>query len=156
MRQTLPNINMKHFFMNIFYIESFWPQKKHNITFLFSSILLKHSHNFDYLNQPLNMSMRVCYLDCLEAGLFLYLVIHRETLLHPLELLYFQLWPYWLSLALTKFKPFWRWCIALTITGFLDFVHCRFRLAFSKGPNRVGVSPFTWGRKHIQFRKRVL
>jgi hypothetical protein len=52
-------------------------------------------------NQPLNMSMRVCYLDCHEARLCCYLVIHIETLLHPLQLLYFHLWPiYWLSLVL--------------------------------------------------------
>jgi hypothetical protein len=28
------------------------------------------------------------------------------------------------------------------------------RAALSKGPNRVGVSPLTWGRKHIHFPKR--
>jgi hypothetical protein len=60
-------------------------------------------------------------------------------------------------------KEFCRWCITLRITGFLDFVHCPvflklenttfrkqdvflssgelLRLAFSKGPNRVGVFP---------------
>jgi hypothetical protein len=51
-------------------------------------------------NQPLNMRMRVCYLDCHEAGLCCYLVIHIEILLHPWQLFYFHLWPiYWLSLV---------------------------------------------------------
>jgi hypothetical protein len=44
--------------------------------------------------------MRVCYLDCHEAGLCCYLVIHTENLLHPLQLLYFHLWPvYWLTIV---------------------------------------------------------
>jgi hypothetical protein len=34
---------------------------------------------FDYLNQPLNMRMRVCYVDCHEAGLCCYLVTHIKT-----------------------------------------------------------------------------
>jgi hypothetical protein len=43
--------------------------------------------------------MCICYLDCDEAGLFCYLVIQIETLLHPLQLFYFHLWlTYWLSL----------------------------------------------------------
>jgi hypothetical protein len=46
------------------------------------------------------MHMRVCYLDCREAGLCCYLSIHIENLLRPLQLFYFQLWPiYWLSLV---------------------------------------------------------
>jgi hypothetical protein len=63
----------KHFFMIILCIESFCPQKVHNRTLLFSSTLLKHSHHFDYQNQPLNKWMLVCYLDCREAGLCYYL-----------------------------------------------------------------------------------
>jgi hypothetical protein len=39
------------------------------------------------------MSMRVCYLDCHEAGLCCYLVIHIETLLRPLQLFHFHLTP---------------------------------------------------------------
>jgi hypothetical protein len=59
----------------------------------------KHSHRYDYRNQPLNMRMRVCYLDCHETGLCCYLVIHVENLLRPLELFCFHLWPiYWLYL----------------------------------------------------------
>jgi hypothetical protein len=63
--------------------------------------LLKHSPHFDCWNQPINMCMHVCYLDCHEAGLCCYLVIHilAENLLHPLQLFHFHLWPiYWLSL----------------------------------------------------------
>jgi hypothetical protein len=61
--------------------------------------LFKHSHQFDYWNQPVNMRMYACYLDCLEAGLCCYLlVIHRANISHPLQLCYFHLWPiYWLS-----------------------------------------------------------
>jgi hypothetical protein len=61
--------------MNILCIESFCPQKTHNRTLLFVSTLLKHDHNFDYWNWPLNMCMCICYLDCHEAGLCCYLVI---------------------------------------------------------------------------------
>jgi hypothetical protein len=44
--------------------------------------------------------MRVCYLDCHEAGLCCYLVVHIENLLRQLKLFYFHLWHiYWLSLA---------------------------------------------------------
>jgi hypothetical protein len=42
---------------------------------LFGSIHLKHGRDFNYISQPLNMRMRVCYLDCHEAGLCCYLVI---------------------------------------------------------------------------------
>jgi hypothetical protein len=77
----------------------FSPQKTHNSTLLFGSNLPKHSRHFDYWNQPLNMCMHVCCLDCHEAGLCCYLVIHTENLLRPLQLLYFRLWPiYWLPL----------------------------------------------------------
>jgi hypothetical protein len=45
------------------------------------------------------MQMQVYYLDCHEAGLCCYLVIHTETLLCSLKPFYFYLWPiYWLSL----------------------------------------------------------
>jgi hypothetical protein len=51
------------------------------------------------------MHMRVCYIDCHEAGLCCYLVIHIENLLHPLQLLYFYLWPiYWFSLIADHFQ----------------------------------------------------
>jgi hypothetical protein len=54
----------------------------------------QHSRHFDYCNQPLNMCLCICCLDCHEAGLCCYLVIHVENLLH---LFYFHLWPiYWL------------------------------------------------------------
>jgi hypothetical protein len=43
--QTLPTVERKHFFMNILCIESFWPQKTHNITLLFGSTLFKHGRH---------------------------------------------------------------------------------------------------------------
>jgi hypothetical protein len=88
--QTLPTINMKHFFINILCIESFCPQKSQNRMLLFGSKILKHGRHFDYWNQPLNMHMCGCYLDCHKDGLWCYLVIHVETLLHPLQLFYFH------------------------------------------------------------------
>jgi hypothetical protein len=101
-RQTLPTVNMKRFFINILCVESVCPQKKKSITERCSSVvtLLKHGRHFDYWNQSLNMSIRVCYLDCHEAGLCCYVVIHIENLLHPLQLLYFHSGSiYWLSLV---------------------------------------------------------
>jgi hypothetical protein len=66
----------------------------------FGIILLKHGRHFGCWHQPLNMSMRVWYLECHETGLCCYLVIHIENLLRPLQLFYFHVWPiYWLSLA---------------------------------------------------------
>jgi uncharacterized membrane protein len=55
-------------------------------TQILGSTHLKHSHHFDYWNQPLNMSMRVCYLDYHEAGLCCYILIQTEHLLCPLQL----------------------------------------------------------------------
>jgi hypothetical protein len=74
-RQTLPIVNKKHFFMKILRIGSFCPQKR--TTGLCSSVVhSSSSRHFDYWNHRLNMHMRVCYLDCHEAGLCCYLVIH--------------------------------------------------------------------------------
>jgi hypothetical protein len=92
-QQTLPTVNRKLFFTDILCVESFCPQKTHNARILFGSTPLKYGHHFDYGNQPLNMRMRVCYLDCYEAGLCCYLVIHIENLSRPLQLCYFHLWP---------------------------------------------------------------
>jgi hypothetical protein len=48
------------------------------------------------------MRMCACYLDCHEAGLCCYLMIHIENLLRPLQLFYFHLLPiYRLSLVTT-------------------------------------------------------
>jgi hypothetical protein len=107
-RQTFPTVKRKHFFMKILCIESFCPQKEtHNRTLLFGSTLLKHSRHGDYWNQPLNVRMRVCYLDCYEIGLCCYLVIQIENLLHTLQLFYFNLWPiYWLR-RINKYKSKW-------------------------------------------------
>jgi hypothetical protein len=47
------------------------------------------------------MRMRVCYLECHEAGLCCNLSVHIENLLRPLQLFYFRLWRiYWLFLVL--------------------------------------------------------
>jgi hypothetical protein len=79
----------EHLFMNILCIESFYPQNMYNRTLFFGSLLLKHGHNFDYWDQPLNMRMSICYL-----------VIHIENLVCPFQLFYFHLWPiYWLPHA---------------------------------------------------------
>jgi hypothetical protein len=103
MRQTLPTVNRNHFFMKIPCIESFCLQKRHNRTLLFDNTLLKHGRHFDYWNQPLNMSMRLCYLDCHEAGGCCYLVIHIENVLRPLQLFYIHLWPiYWFQLEMSR------------------------------------------------------
>jgi hypothetical protein len=103
-RQTLPTVNRNHFFMNTLYVESLCQQKKKSTTWRWSSAI--HSSStvaiFDYWNQSLNTCMCVCCLDCHEAKLCCYLVIHIENLLCPLQLFYFHLWPiYWLSLVCT-------------------------------------------------------
>jgi hypothetical protein len=43
-------------------------KETHNRTLLLDSTLLTHSRHFDYWNQPLNMRVRVCYLDYHEVG----------------------------------------------------------------------------------------
>jgi hypothetical protein len=48
-------------------VGSFRPQKTHNITLLFGNTLLSHSRNFHCWNQPLNMCLRVFYLECHEG-----------------------------------------------------------------------------------------
>jgi hypothetical protein len=65
--------------------------KNHKRMLLFGSRLHKQGRNFDYWHQPLKMRMRICYLDCHEAELCCYLVIHTGNLLYPLQLLCFHL-----------------------------------------------------------------
>jgi hypothetical protein len=87
--------------MNILCTE-FFAHKTHNRTLFFGITRLKYGHQFDYWSQSLNICMRVCYLDCHEAGLCFYLVIHTENVLHQLRLFYFHLFPiYWLSLVVS-------------------------------------------------------
>jgi hypothetical protein len=97
--------------------------KDANRTLLFGSSLLKHGRHFDYWNQPVNLRMRVCYLDCHEAGLCCYLVIHIGNLLSPLHLFYFHLWPiYWLcprKLETKERNPWW-WNTKKTMGWFLS------------------------------------
>jgi hypothetical protein len=98
-RQTFPTVSRKYFYMNSLCIESFCSQKTQNRKLHFGITLLKQGRHFDYWNQPLNMCMRVCYVDCHETGLCCYLVMHIEKLLRPLQLFYFHLWHiYWISL----------------------------------------------------------
>jgi hypothetical protein len=83
--------------MNILCTESSCPQKAHSRTLLFDSTHPKHCRHFNYWNQPLNICMCTWYLDCHEAELCCYLVIHIGNILYPLQLFYFHLWPiYWL------------------------------------------------------------
>jgi hypothetical protein len=97
-RQTPFTVKRKHFIMNLLCIENFFIHKTQQKD-AHSSTPLKHGRHFDYWNQPPNTRVRVCYLDCHEAGLCCYLVVHRENLLFPLQLFYSHLWTiYWLSL----------------------------------------------------------
>jgi hypothetical protein len=97
-RQTLSTINRKHFFMNILCSESFCPQKTHNRTLLFGSII---SSTVAILTTETIPWTCVCYLDCHEAGLCCYVVVHIGNMLHPLQLFYFHLLPiYWFSLVI--------------------------------------------------------
>jgi hypothetical protein len=59
----------------------FLPTETYIRTLLFSSTFLKEGRDFDYWTRPLNMRMRVFYLDCHEAGLCCYLVTDIENLL---------------------------------------------------------------------------
>jgi hypothetical protein len=52
---------------------------------------LRYFRHFDYWNQPLNMSMRVCYLYCHEAGLCCYLAIRMKPITSVTVV--FHLWP---------------------------------------------------------------
>jgi hypothetical protein len=71
----------------------------------FGCIILKHGRHFGIWNQPLNMCMPFCYLDCHEAGLCCYLLLHIENLLRSLQLFYFHFWYfYWLSLLCIHFS----------------------------------------------------
>jgi hypothetical protein len=77
--QTLLTINRKHFFMNILSIEFFCSQKR-TIECCYSVVHTQAQSHFAYCNQPLNMHMHVCYIDCHGAGLCCYLVIHIGNL----------------------------------------------------------------------------
>jgi hypothetical protein len=89
---------LHHYFLDYSVHCVFCQHKKHNRTLFFCITLLKHCRHFYYWNQPPNMRMRVCYVDCHEAGLYCYLVIHKENLVNLLQLFYLYLWPiYWLS-----------------------------------------------------------
>jgi hypothetical protein len=100
-RQTLPTVNTKLFYEYCLHWVILPTKNTAKQNAAFGITILKHGRHFDYRNQPLNVLMRVCCLDCHEAGLCCYVVIHIENLLHPLQMFYFHLWPiYWLSLVL--------------------------------------------------------
>jgi hypothetical protein len=96
-----------------------------NRTLLFGNTLLTYGHHFDYWTQPLNMLMRVCYLDCHEGRLCCYLVIHVWNLLHPLQLFYFHSLPiYWLSLVHTPMHTCIYICIYVHISTYIHICTC--------------------------------
>jgi hypothetical protein len=100
MRQTLPTVSRKNFFMNILCIDSFCPQNPHNRRLLFGSTLLKHGRHFGYWNQPLNM--RISYLGLSWSWAVMPTSdIYRKPITSNTVVL-LNLWPiYWLSLVLT-------------------------------------------------------
>jgi hypothetical protein len=83
-RQILSTVNRKHFFVNILCIESFCPQKRPTERYL--SLAQSSSTVAILTTEP-----SLCYLDCHEAGLCCYVLIHIENLLHPLQLFCFHL-----------------------------------------------------------------
>jgi hypothetical protein len=120
------------------------PKKTHNRTLFFGSIPLQHVRHFDCWNQTLNTLMLIFYLDCQEAGLCCYLVIHTENLIRPSELFYFHLWPiYWTS-ACVGFEVLT--AFVMESTFFWDVTPCS---ALSVNRRFVGTY-----RLHIQWRWR--
>jgi hypothetical protein len=85
-------------------------KKTHNRTLFFCSTHFKNGRHFDYWNPPLNMHMRVCCLDCHEAGSCCYLMLNIEKLLRPLQVFCFHFWPiYWLFFLTLHLV----WCVVL-------------------------------------------
>jgi hypothetical protein len=67
--------------MDILCTEFFCLQKKkQNRTLLCGSTLLKHGRHLDHWNQPLNMRIHICYLDCHEVGLCCCLVTYIKPI----------------------------------------------------------------------------
>jgi hypothetical protein len=78
MRQIVPNVNRKHFFMNILGIESFSPPKKRRTIERCSSVL-HPSSTVTILTTETNLwtwRMHICYLDCHDTRLLWYRVIY--------------------------------------------------------------------------------
>jgi hypothetical protein len=80
-RQTLPAVNRKYVFMNIFALSTF--AHKRHIRERCSCGTPQARSPLSLQKPSLNMRMRVCYLDRHEAGRCSHLVIHIENLLHP-------------------------------------------------------------------------
>jgi hypothetical protein len=70
---------------------AFYPWQKRTTERCSSVVHSQALRHLDYWTQPLNMHMRVWYLDCHEAGLCCYLVINLENLLRQLQLFYLHL-----------------------------------------------------------------
>jgi hypothetical protein len=106
-QQTLPTINRKHFFMNILSLSP--SSNRKHITERFSSVVYS---SFTVVILTTKTSLWICacncYLDCHEAGLYCYLVIHIEKLFNLLRLYYFHLWPIYL-LSLVFKLPHIKW-----------------------------------------------
>jgi hypothetical protein len=140
-----------------FSIVSFCPQRTHNRTQPLGSAVLRHGRHFDYWNQPLNMHMRICYLDCHEAAMCWYLVVHMGNLLHPLQLSYFYLWPfYWPSPLIIVSAHSQLLCISAIRRGYRWFVTRRYVVVCSDTLQCVGqltrtpdipLSPTDWRHK---------
>jgi hypothetical protein len=142
-RQTLPIVNRKYLFMNILCIKSSCPQKKtHNRTLFFGSMLLKHGRHFDYYNQLLSMRMLVFYLECNEAGICCYGLIHIENPLRPLQLFYFNLWHiYWLFLLRITLRFKWKGVCVPSLNAL-----------YRKPQNKFLSNLFTWSLQHFSIR----
>jgi hypothetical protein len=54
--------------------------KTHSRTLFFGSIILKYDRHFDYWNQPLNMRMRVSYLDSWSWTVMILSDTNRNTI----------------------------------------------------------------------------
>jgi hypothetical protein len=81
------NSLLKHFFMNIIYIESFCPQKRR--TTKHCSPIIYSSSKVTILTTETSLWICACAsATCHEAGLFCYLAIYIDDLLRPLQLCY--------------------------------------------------------------------
>jgi hypothetical protein len=67
--------------------------------------------------------MRVCYLDCHEAGMCCYLLTLIDNLIRPLELFYLRMRPiHWRSLELRLAEPVWKTHICQKCFGLVRWI----------------------------------
>jgi hypothetical protein len=124
-RQTIPNLNRKRLFMNMLYIEPFFPQKP---TTERCSSTVRSSRTVAILTTETSIwtwRMRFCYLDCFEAGLCCYLLLHIENLLYPLQQFYFRLWPTYCLSFVWKVKVKLSLCLTMKTFGGVVLVRKR-------------------------------